>query len=143
MPKQQHCKVDSDQTSRRYNDWRPARLGAMLVSLGAAVRAAVSGTLRPALPEYPESAQFRHQRFRNEVSREPMTLRQGLAVWRDFIFNKPAGTVPDRPIPVQPLTQADLLAAPDNSVWRLGHSSLLLKLNGDFWLTDPVFSSGF
>ena len=140
MPKQQNSKVDSDQTSRRYSDWRPARLGAMLVSLGAAVRAAVSGSLRPALPEYPESAQFRHQRFRNEVSREPMTLRQGLAVWRDFIFNKPAGTVPDRPIPVQPLTQADLLAAPDNSVWRLGHSSLLLKLNGDFWLTDPVFS---
>ena len=69
MPKQQNSKVDSDQTSRRYSDWRPARLGAMLVSLGAAVRAAVSGSLRPALPEYPESAQFRQQRFRNEVSR--------------------------------------------------------------------------
>ncbi|GAA6131803.1 MBL fold metallo-hydrolase [Halopseudomonas sabulinigri] len=61
-------------------------------------------------------------------------------MWRDFIFNKPDGTVPDRVIPVQPLTREDLLAAPDNSVWRLGHSSLVFKLNGEFWLTDPVFS---
>lgn len=43
-------------------------------------------------------------------------------------------------VPVQTLTQAALLAAPDNSVWRLGHSSLLFKLRGKFWLTDPVFS---
>ncbi|POB02007.1 MBL fold metallo-hydrolase [Halopseudomonas oceani] len=112
----------------------------MLVSLLAAARAAVTGSLRPSLPIYPESAQFRHERFRNKVSREPMTFRQGLAVWRDFLFNKPSGTVPDRAISVQPLTKADLLAAPDNSVWRLGHSSLVFKLNDAFWLTDPVFS---
>lgn len=124
---------------RRFTDWRPTRLWAMLVSLLAAARAAVTGSLRPSLPIYPESAQFRHERFRNKVSREPMPFRQGLAVWRDFLFNKPSGTVPDRAISVQPLTQADLLAAPDNSVWRLGHSSLVFKLNDAFWLTDPVF----
>ncbi|WP_434543359.1 MBL fold metallo-hydrolase [Halopseudomonas sabulinigri] len=106
----------------------------------ATARAALTGALRPALPVYPESAQFRGDRFRNKTSRAPMGWRQGLAVWRDFIFNKPDGTVPDRVIPVQPLTREDLLAAPDNSVWRLGHSSLVFKLNGEFWLTDPVFS---
>jgi L-ascorbate metabolism protein UlaG (beta-lactamase superfamily) len=30
--------------------------------------------------------------------------------------------------------------APDRSLFRLGHSTVLLKLNGHFWLTDPVFS---
>lgn len=140
-----HGDGGADQSEQRSNtgrfaDWRPARIGAMLMSLGAALRASLNGTLRPTLPEYPDSAQFRAERFRNGVSRAPMSWRQGLAVWRDFIFNKPAGTVPNRAIPVQRLTREELLAAADNSVWRLGHSSLLFKLDGEFWLTDPVFS---
>lgn len=36
--------------------------------------------------------------------------------------------------------RSDLLAAPDLSLWRLEHSTLLFKINGQFWLTDPVFS---
>ena len=36
--------------------------------------------------------------------------------------------------------RSDLLAAPDLSLWRLGHSTLLFKINGQFWLTDPVLS---
>lgn len=39
-----------------------------------------------------------------------------------------------------PLTRADLEAAPDRSLYRLGHSTMLLKLQGGLWLTDPVFS---
>ncbi len=132
--------TDDTKPDRRYRDWRPERLFSVFVSLAAAARAALTGALRPALPVYPESTQFRGDRFRNKASRAPMGFRQGLAVWRDFIFNKPDGTVPDRAIPVHPLTREDLLAAPDNSVWRLGHSSMVLKLNGEFWLTDPVFS---
>ncbi|MDH4042142.1 MAG: MBL fold metallo-hydrolase [Gammaproteobacteria bacterium] len=46
---------------------------------------------------------------------------------------------PRRPVPVQRLTRKALLAAPDNTVYRLGHSTVLLKLKGEFWLTDPVF----
>ena len=41
---------------------------------------------------------------------------------------------------MQALTRAQLLAAPDRSLFRLGHSTVLLKLRGEFWLTDPVFS---
>jgi L-ascorbate metabolism protein UlaG (beta-lactamase superfamily) len=48
--------------------------------------------------------------------------------------------VPTQAVPVQPLTAAQLQAAPDGSLYRLGHSTLLLKLDGAFWLTDPVFS---
>nr|WP_235582085.1 MBL fold metallo-hydrolase [Rhizobacter sp. Root1221] len=60
-------------------------------------------------------------------------------VWR-LMTDKPADAAPARPIQVLPLTQADLLAAPGASLWRLGHSTMLLKLDGKFWLTDPVFS---
>jgi len=70
-----------------------------------------------------------------------MGLARTLAVfWKFATGRKPAGTVPRQPIAVRPLTRAALLAAPDMSLWRLGHSTVLLKLAGGFWLTDPVFS---
>jgi L-ascorbate metabolism protein UlaG (beta-lactamase superfamily) len=51
-----------------------------------------------------------------------------------------AHSVPERALDVQMLSRDALLAAPDNSLWRLGHSTVLLKLENEFWLTDPVFS---
>jgi L-ascorbate metabolism protein UlaG (beta-lactamase superfamily) len=60
-------------------------------------------------------------------------------MWQ-FLFDKPANTVPSAPLPVLPLTRAQLLAAPEQSLFRLGHSTVLMKLRGGFWLTDPVFS---
>lgn len=66
-------------------------------------------------------------------------LGQARVMW-DFFFNKPADTRPSGKIPVQALTEAQLLAAPDNTVYRLGHSTVLMKLNNAFWITDPMFS---
>ncbi|SFA99625.1 L-ascorbate metabolism protein UlaG, beta-lactamase superfamily [Collimonas sp. OK607] len=88
----------------------------------------------------PQSSQWRDGKFRN---RRPMH-KNGLwkilqILWR-FTFDKPAGTVPAKPVPVQAISSAQLLAAPDRSLFRLGHSTMLLKLRGEFWLTDPVFS---
>lgn len=78
--------------------------------------------------------------FRNAVPRQDMGLRKTLGlVWRMFTA-KPASTVPDRPVPVQPLDAAVLARAPEASLFRLGHSTLLMKLDGGWWLTDPVFS---
>ncbi|MGV5221431.1 MBL fold metallo-hydrolase [Pseudomonas aeruginosa] len=37
-------------------------------------------------------------------------------------------------------SRAELDATVDGSLFRLGHSTLLLKLAGSWWLTDPVFS---
>lgn len=65
---------------------------------------------------------------------------QGVRIWWNFLFNKPAGTVPTQDIAVHALTRQDVLTAPDGSLYRLGHSTVLLKLQGKFWLTDPVFS---
>lgn len=79
-------------------------------------------------------------RFLNQRPvREPGFLQSLHLAWR-FLLNKPANTVPQGSIPVHELTRAGLLAAPDNSLFRLGHSTLLMKINGAFWLTDPVFS---
>jgi len=66
-------------------------------------------------------------------------LEQARIMW-DFFFNKPLDTRPAGKIPVQTLTRQQLLTAPNNTVYRLGHSTVLLKLNDTFWITDPMFS---
>lgn len=66
-------------------------------------------------------------------------LEHARILW-DFFFNKPADTRPSGKIPVQPLTKEQLLAAPNNTVYRLGHSTVLMKLDDAFWITDPMFS---
>lgn len=120
--------------------WRPARWMELMLASGMAVAGGYVYCKRAVLPDYSRSAQFHGDRFQNVVTWPSRGFWESLGLWRDFLFNKPAGTLPDREIPVLALTQADLLDADNNSVWRLGHSTLLLKLNGKFWLTDPVFS---
>jgi L-ascorbate metabolism protein UlaG (beta-lactamase superfamily) len=79
-------------------------------------------------------------RYVNFVPPRPMGALKTLRVIWTSLFGKPADTRPSAPIPVQALTRHQLLAAPDNTVYRLGHSTVLLKLNQRFWLTDPVFA---
>jgi len=58
----------------------------------------------------------------------------------DFFFNKPAHTRPSGKIPVQIVTREQLQSAPNGTVYRLGHSTVLMKLDDAFWITDPMFS---
>lgn len=107
---------------------------------GAVMAGIISYVLKPGLPAHPDSSQYQGGRFSNVVALPQRSTWEGVRLWWDFLFAKPEGTVPDRAIPVQAMTREGLMAAPDNNVWRLGHSSLLFKLQGKFWLTDPVFS---
>ena len=87
-----------------------------------------------------ESPQRRDGKFHNVVPRQSPGFRKTVALAWNVLTNKPSTTVPRAPIPVQALDAATLAAAPDASLFRLGHSTLLLKLAGEYWLTDPVFS---
>ncbi|WP_144140367.1 MBL fold metallo-hydrolase [Paraburkholderia sp. BCC1884] len=86
------------------------------------------------------SAQHDGERFRNVKPRPVEGFGKTLSIVWNVLFNKPAGTVPAAALPVDPLTREQLDAAPDRSLYRLGHSTMLLKLRGRFWLTDPVFA---
>ncbi|AFT88105.1 MBL fold metallo-hydrolase [Paraburkholderia phenoliruptrix] len=86
------------------------------------------------------SAQHDGERFRNVKPRPVEGFGKTLRIAWNVLLNKPSGTVPQGALPIDALTRDDLHAAPDRSLYRLGHSTLLLKLRGRFWLTDPVFA---
>lgn len=86
------------------------------------------------------SAQHDGERFRNVKPRPVEGFGKTLSIAWNVLFNKPAGTAPAAALPVDALTREQLDAAPDRSLYRLGHSTMLLKLCGQFWLTDPVFA---
>uniref|UniRef100_E1TEF3 Metallo-beta-lactamase domain-containing protein n=2 Tax=Burkholderiaceae TaxID=119060 RepID=E1TEF3_BURSG len=87
-----------------------------------------------------QSTQHDGERFRNVKPRPVEPFGKTLRIAWNVLLNKPSGTVPTGALPVDTLTRDDLLAAPDRSLYRLGHSTVLLKLRGEFWLTDPVFA---
>lgn len=89
---------------------------------------------------YPQSPQHRDGKFSNVVPREATGFTKGLGIMWRFMTQKPDNTVPAVPLPIERITAAQLAQAPDASLFRLGHSTLLLKIDGDYWLTDPVFS---
>ncbi|HYS66858.1 MAG TPA: MBL fold metallo-hydrolase [Paraburkholderia sp.] len=86
------------------------------------------------------SAQHDGERFRNVKPRPVEGIGKTLGIAWNVLFRKPDGTIPAGTLPVDALTREQLDAAPDRSLYRLGHSTMLLKLRGQFWLTDPVFA---
>lgn len=95
---------------------------------------------RAPIGDYSHSPQLRGGRFHNLTPRPADMPEPSAGVLWDLLFNKPKNTVPRAPVPVRALSRAELDHAPDRSLYRLGHSTLLLKLRGGWWLTDPVFS---
>jgi L-ascorbate metabolism protein UlaG (beta-lactamase superfamily) len=90
--------------------------------------------------KYQSSPQRHDGRFQNPVARPGQSTGKTLRIIWNMLFHKPASTRPTAPLPVQPITRAQLDAAPDRSLFRLGHSTMLIKLRGAYWLTDPVFA---
>jgi len=101
----------------------------------------------PALtPNAPDTRQARpagsllqNGRYRNAQPRRAGGLLATLRIMLRFFTDKSPQAVPVQTIQPQPLGTDELARAPDHSLWRLGHSSVLLKLDGVFLLTDPVF----
>lgn len=58
------------------------------------------------------------------------------AYWND----KRKDAAPSQAIPMQLIDSKQLLADDNDAIFKLGHSSLLLRIDGEFVLFDPVFS---
>ncbi|WP_239923685.1 MBL fold metallo-hydrolase [Agaribacterium haliotis] len=95
-----------------------------------------SGT---ALERIQNSPQYHSGRFHNKKQPAMAGLFEASWQWlkQSQIDKKPAGQVP-----LETISTEDLSALNKNEdvLYRLGHSSILLQLDGKLWLTDPVFS---
>ncbi|MDR0210126.1 MAG: MBL fold metallo-hydrolase [Pseudomonas putida] len=88
-----------------------------------------------------EPAPYRDGRFHNQAILPQDGALKKLRIGLKYLFlRKPPGTRPAAPLSLQPMTRQQVLDAPDHSLWRLGHSTVLLKLRGRFFITDPVFA---
>ena len=92
------------------------------------------------IADYQDSPQYAGGRFHNVYPRPANSPKPDAKTLWKFLFNKPTNTEPGKALPVLPLNAACLNAAPERSFYRLGHSTMLMKLRGGWWLTDPVFS---
>lgn len=81
------------------------------------------------------------KKYKNQEIDYKVKLKEVLPLLYYMIKNKSKKSVASKEeIPVKYLTKRDLLELDDYSVTRLGHSTLLFKLENEFYLTDPVFS---
>lgn len=124
----------SPRKSSRRHRWLRWSLIVGLIALS------ISFALRAQIGDYATSAQFGDGQFHNITPMPANAPEPGAKTMWDFFFNKPANTVPNGAIPVHKLTRAELDAAPDHSLYRLGHSTILMKLRGKWFITDPVFA---
>jgi len=91
---------------------------------------------------FAESTQFSEGKFHNNATFEAMSLSQLPGFIKRYITEERTDSEPMQPIPVQAITTEILENLPNDrmSLFRLGHSSFLLKAKSKYWLIDPVFS---
>lgn len=88
------------------------------------------------------SSHYHDGKFVNDTPTEPNSLSKTLKIMWRFITEKRVDTTPKNPLPMAPITTKTLAALPNEGIHvvKLGHSSFLLKVEGEYWLLDPVFS---
>jgi L-ascorbate metabolism protein UlaG (beta-lactamase superfamily) len=111
-----------------------------VLGLPLLVGCAVSSAPQDTAP-YATSAQFANGVFHNQDGFAGMAGAGSWMAGLRTLVRAKVDTVPRTPVPVQHLSAQILndLGDDANHVIRLGHSSLLLKLHGKYWLVDPVF----
>ncbi|MGX9418195.1 MBL fold metallo-hydrolase [Vibrio sp. RC27] len=95
---------------------------------------------QPETTNYKDSPQYLDSKFANTSGAKSMDAsRIPSMIWR-YIAEKRIEPTPVQPIPVH---EIELPGNPDSTqldLYRLGHSSTLFNLHGQYWLIDPVFS---
>ena len=89
------------------------------------------------------SPQYRDGKFHNKVQTQVFSLEGMWNGMKEVVFNKHPDATPASEIPIVSVQQRQFSAIqPESKVrfTRLGHSTLLIRLGQQNWLTDPVFS---
>lgn len=114
--------------------------GAAIMMFTHSSSTAIGLSNSPIIDRIKLSPQYQNGKFKGDIETLTMTVKDGISSTWQFVFKK-NNQAPDGPLPTQPVelsyfntTRKDQL----NSIW-LGHSSLMININGYKILTDPVF----
>ncbi|WP_181902137.1 MBL fold metallo-hydrolase [Thalassotalea euphylliae] len=80
------------------------------------------------------------QKFHNTETQYETHFGVFWEIIKSYVTTKRAAPVPPSTLPIKPLTFEEIRAVRDNSAVKLGHSSVLMKVNEQVILLDPVFS---
>ncbi|RDL45249.1 hydrolase [Marinomonas piezotolerans] len=119
-------------------------LGVALAIIGLAIGGCmINETIKASQGEHtdPQSSHFEDGKYHNVPPISERSTGETLGLFVRFFTEKKVNTVPEKSIPVAALSRAQLDALSDNTlhIVKLGHSSVLLKNHGEYWLLDPVF----
>jgi L-ascorbate metabolism protein UlaG (beta-lactamase superfamily) len=103
--------------------------------------AIVGCALQTDIPEYSRSTQYGDGVFNNDPALAPRTTTFFGFIQR-YLLEEKIDAEPAQPIPLKSITYQDIVNLADDTpaIYRLGHSSLLLKIAGKIILIDPMFS---
>ena len=94
------------------------------------------------LKEFDDSPQYSNGTFHNLNKQPTGNLTKTLGIFKRILTEQRLDNEPQQSLPMSTLSVAQLQALNNNQlhIVKLGHSSLLLKVYGEYWLIDPVFS---
>ncbi|GAB3480197.1 MBL fold metallo-hydrolase [Marinomonas epiphytica] len=112
---------------------------ALLLIAGYFINASVRAKLPPS--QSLSSDHYRGGQFHNAKPKDPLGFRKSVELWWRFFTEKKVAPAPEQPLPIKSVTKQELNNLDDKSVHlvKLGHSTILLKIMGEYWLIDPVF----
>jgi len=89
-----------------------------------------------------QSLQYEDGKFHNSKRFETMSFSQIPGYIKRYLTEKRTDITPKEAIPLQKITRELLVGLPEDrlTLFRLGHSSFLIKISTEYWLIDPVFS---
>ena len=114
-----------------------------LATLGVAFSCASFGTSphQNDIDKYEKSKNYKDGEFQNEIETEKLTINQ-FSLMMKFFFGGEEKSEPEKPIEIVSLNAKSYHKPPLSGLWVtwLGHSSMILEIDGKTILIDPVFS---
>lgn len=80
------------------------------------------------------------KRFANTHIQYKTELNTIYKIVKAYIMDDRKAVAPISALPIKMLTRAALAQEAKDAIFRLGHSTMLIRLNGEYILLDPVFS---
>ncbi len=79
-------------------------------------------------------------KFLNSETQYKVELGKTYQVIVAYFKDKRKAAVPSKGIPIEELSKEHLAKVQGDLLYRLGHSTIMMRLNGEYLLADPVFS---